>query len=252
VKVHVDGPATTFTFPTVSWRANRMESQPWRIWIDGRGYLARCVAGLAVLLFGVLLLGAAGHSAVNHALGRPTALVVRVGSVNLPGPPPNPSFAVRLREAATDFGAALVFTLLLLAFGVWLIYRALQEANRCRGETVTRPRTLLRCRRPLALTVRPEELSLGVVGAAEPVACWPAWEVASVEAFYSVHETPSEGGTPTVTVTTGLRILTVGGEEWLLQHGTTHADWAWTATRARAILGLDGAGRLEARYFSTT
>jgi hypothetical protein len=245
VKAQVDGPATTFTFPSVSWRASRTESRPWQLVVDGRGYLARCVAGLAVVLFAVLLVVGAGYTAVNHARGRPSALIVRAGTVTLPAPPPNPSFAVRLREAVMDFGRTLACILLLLAFGVWLIRRALMEASRCRDETVTRRRRVLCCSRPVALTARPGELSLRVP-CAEQMAFWPQAEVDSVEAFYTVHETPSEGGTPTITIATGLRILTFGGEEWVLQGGTTHADWAWVATRTRAILGLEGfTGQVE-------
>jgi hypothetical protein len=252
VKVTTDGPATTFTFPSVWWRVSRVDSRPWLFWLDGGRYLARCVVGGVVMLVGLLLLAAANWSAVNHILGTPSRLIVRAGTVRLPAPPPNPSVAVRLREAAWDLGGTVGCLGPLLALGLWLIHSARKEAARCRGEMVARRRTVLRRRRPLVLTITPEELSLGVPSRAEPEARWPHVEVASVEAFYNVEERSSEGGGTTVTITTGVHILTLGDEEWTLQQGTSHADWSWVATRVRALLGLDAASPALSREQVTT
>jgi hypothetical protein len=244
VKECADGPLTTFTFPTVRWSAKRTEAVPWRLWVDGRGYLVRCAVGVLVVLFGVLVLLGAGYTAVNHVRGRTGPIVVGTGTVRLPAKP-NPSVAVRVREAATNFALTLVCDLAIGAVGVWLVVRALKEANRRLGETVTRQRIVLDRSRPLVVALRSGELSLVVAGDGEVVR-WSSTEIDSAEAFHTVVvDTQGESGSQTVSVYTGLRIETISGEEWLLQGGTDHADWSWLATRLRAALALE-AGRSTA------
>ncbi len=239
VKAHASGPATTFSFPAVHWCVRRTESLPWRLVVDGRPYLARCAAGLGLMLLGVLLAAGAVYTAVNHALGRPSAIVVRTGTVTVPGPPPSPFLTVRLREAAADCGRTLLVVGPLAVVGLWLLVRSWKEAARRRGEKVERQRTVLRCRRPVLVTLEPAALSLGVPGAPGPAARWPAGDLLAVEPFLVCQTSSSEGGGTTTVTFEGLRIQTER-EEWVLQGGTGHADWAWLATRIRSALGLDG------------